>query len=222
MAASEEIHAVLTLKLGPDKVPAQAFLRAVRIFTEILADLAQEAKSDTRAVGWEISVEKGSQVLRADIGQNAASDVARNVLAVVERPPPRVRKRFRELSRLPIEGTQLWAGENRNDLLREVEVETPQPFDEYGTIEGELSTLSNRGGPHFTIYEPIWDTGVRCTVPDALIGSMQEMWTKRVAAHGLIRYDAEGHPLSISAEQVEPFPYDETPIEEFRGLYRDG
>lgn len=222
MATSEKIHAALTLKLGPDRVPAQVFLRAVRTFTDILSDLAREARSDAKAVGWEISVEQGSQVLRANIGHDTARDVTRSVLAAMERPPQRVRQRLRELSRLPIENTELWAGENHNDLLQLVEVEPPQPFDEYGTVEGELSTLSNRGGPHFTIYEPIWDTGVRCTVPDSLVGSMQEMWTKRVAAHGLIHYDALGHPLSIRAEQVELFPYDETPIEEFRGLYGDG
>ena len=218
MTKGEEVRPVLTLKLGPDKVPAQVFLRAVRTFTDILADLAREARSDARAVGWEVSVGKGSQVLRAEVGRDTAIDVARSVLAMIQRPPPRVRRRFRELSRLPVEDTQLWAGDNRNDLLQEVETEPPEPFHEYGTIEGELSTLSNRGGPHFTIYEPIWDTGVRCTVPDALVASMQEMWTKRVAAHGLIHYDAEGHPLSIRAEQVELFPYDETPIGEFRGL----
>ena len=218
MAKGEEVRAALTLKLGPDKVPAQVFLRAVRTFTDILTDLAREARSDARAVGWEISIEKGSQVLRAEVGQDTAIDVARSVLAVVERPPPRVRRRFRELSRLPIEDTQLLAGDNRNDLLQKVEAEPPQPFHEYGTIEGELSTLSNRGGPHCTIYEPVWDTGVRCTVPDDLLASMQKMWTKRVAAHGLINYDAEGHPLSIEAEQVEVFPYDEIPIGEFRGL----
>ena len=219
MATSEETCAALTLKLGPDRVPAQLFLRAVRTFSDILADLAREARSDARAVGWEISVARGSQVLRADIGRETPRDVARSVLAAMERPPQRVRQRFRELSRLPIEGVELWAGETHNDLLRLVEVDPPRPFDEYGTVEGELSTLSNRGGPHFTIYEPIWDTGVRCTVPDSLIGSMQAMWTRRVAAHGLVRYDAQGHPLSIRAEQVELFPYDETPIEEFRGLY---
>ena len=218
MAKGEEVRAALTLKLGPDKVPAQVFLRAVRTFTDMLADLAHEARTDSRAVGWEISVQQGSQVLRAEIGRDAAADVARSVLAAIERPPARVKRRLRELSRLPVEDTQLWAGDNRNDLLRDVEAEPPEPFHEYGTVEGELSTLSNRGGPHFTIYEPIWDTGVRCTVPDELVASMQEMWTRRVAAHGLIHYDAEGHPLSIRAERVELFPYDETPIEEFRGL----
>lgn len=218
MAKGEKVHAALTLKLGPDKVPAQVFLRAVRGFTDLLADLAREARSDARAVGWEISVEQGSQVLRAEVGRDAKVDVARSVLAAIERPPARVKRRYRELSRLPIADTQLWAADSRNDLLQKVETEPPEPFHEYGTVEGELSTLSNRGGPHFTIYEPIWDTGVRCTVPDELVASMQEMWTRRVAAHGLIHYDAEGHPLSIRAERVEAYPYDETPLEEFRGL----
>ncbi len=218
MAKGEEARVALTLKLGPDKVPAQVFLKAVRTFADMLADLAREARTDARTVGWEISVEQGSQILRAEIGRDAAIDVARSVLATIERPPARVKRRFRELSRLPIEDTKLWAGENRNDLLQEVDAEPPEPFHEYGTVEGELSTLSNRGGPHFTIYEPIWDTGVRCTVPDELVASMQEMWTRRVAAHGLIHYDAEGHPLSIRAERVEAYPCDETPLEEYRGL----
>ena len=60
---------------------------------------------------------------------------------------------------------------------------------------------------------------VQCTVPEELVEAMQGMWRRRVSARGMVHYDREGYPTSIRAEEVELFPYDETPIEAYLGLY---
>ena len=81
-------------------------------------------------------------------------------------------------------------------------------FSEYGTVEGNLSVLTERGGVHFVIYERVWDHGVKCTVPENLVESMMEMWRKRVAAHGMVHYRPDGLPTRIEADEIEAFPDD--------------
>ena len=222
MAVPDDITHEMTLELGPDKVPAPEFLKAVRAFTGLLDDIAEDACGDKRAVGWEISVAKGSQLIGADIAPAADLDAVETVRALLRRPPRRTRDRFRSFPR-PIEGTRIWIGKEDSDGLPngdDKQSARTGPFTEYGTVEGKLDTLSARGGIDFTIYEPIWDKGVNCRVPPRLVDRMQKMWRQRVAAHGMVHYDAEGRPISIRAEEVELFPYDETPLREFRGLLR--
>ncbi len=202
MAGPDDIFATMTLELEPERVPADAFRKVVTAFVTSLDALTGAVCGDAKAIGWEISVSGGSVLLAADPGV--------------------VRGCFQGVARIGVKGAYLWVGKERQPIVRmtEQEPERPQPFKEYGTVEGELEMLSARGGPHFTIYEPVWDSGVRCTVPDALLDAMPDMWRRRVAAHGMIQYDANGHPVSIRADEVELFSCDETPIEVFRGALR--
>ncbi len=223
MASPDDIVSVLTLELGPDTIPAPAFVKSVRAFADLLNGIAQDACGDAKAVIWEVSVARGSTLIGADIAPAADRTAARRVRELIREPPERTRARFRDFPR-PVEGTRIWLGKRPEDMLRNDEDAPAKPdsFAEYGTVEGRLETLSARGGPHFVIYEPIWDRGVRCTVPDDLVDATGAMWRQRVAAHGMVRYDAEGRPMSIRADTVEPFPCDRTPIEAFRGLLRAG
>lgn len=210
----------LTLELGPDKVPVHDFESVVKAFAGLLDDISEEAFGDAKAAGWQISVDRGSVQLAADLPfRNDPARVALIHAAILE-PRHRIRQSLRAFPR-SIPATRLLVGEERHDVLRELYEEAkrhPSQLDEYGTVEGTLDTLSVRGGFHFTISEPIWNMAVRCTVPEALVETMRGMWRQRVAAHGLVHYDQAGLPTSIRADEVELFPYDETPIEEFRGL----
>ena len=222
MAAPDDIVHDMTLELGPDKVPALEFLKAVRAFAGLLDGIAKDACGDKKAVSWEISVARGSQLIRADITPATDPKAVHTVRTLLRRPPQRTMNRFRRFPK-SIEGTRIWIGQEDCDSLRDGDDEQSSetgPFTEYGTVEGKLDTLSARGGVHFTIYEPIWDKGVNCSVPSDLVDTMQKMWRQRIAAHGMVHYDAEGRPMSIRAEEVELFPYDETPLKEFRGLLR--
>ena len=218
--ASDGNTPVLILELGPDKVPVHEFESIVKAFAGLLDDISEEAFGDAKAAGWRISVDKGSVQLAADLpSRNDPASVALVHAAVLE-PRHRVRRSLRAFPRR-IPATRLLVGEERHDALKDLHKETerhPSQSVEYGTVEGTLDTLSVRGGFHFTISEPIWNMAVRCTVPETLVETMRGLWRQRVAAHGLVRYDQAGLPTSIRADEVESFPYDETPIEEFRGL----
>ena len=220
MAADDDTPPALTLELGPDKVPYRDFQRLVGAFTGLLQDISEEACGDQKAVHWEISVSKGSLRIAASLPETTDASTAGRVLNAVGKPSKRVRVALNKFPRsVPV--TRLFTGEDRRDILDENQEESerhPSQIAEYGTVEGTLDTLSARGQLLFTISDPVWNIGVRCTVPDELVDAMQGMWRQRVAAHGMVHYDREGNPTSIKAEEVELFPYDDTPIEAYRGL----
>ena len=220
MATDGDTPSTLTLELGPERVPYREFRRAVTAFVGLLGEVAEEACGDAEAVHWEISVSEGSLLIRADVPATMDADAATRVRDTVRRPPQRLRRTLNRFPRAaPV--TRLLTGEDRRDILVEEHEDVerhPSQIAEYGTVEGTLDTLSARGRLHFTISEPIWNMAVQCTVPDELVETMRGMWRQRVAAHGVVHYDREGLPTSIRAEEVELFPYDETPIGEYRGV----
>lgn len=208
----------LTLELGADTVPPGEFLAVVRAFTGLLEDVALEAGGH---LPWRVWVSQGSLQIAAGLPSTTDAEIVSRVMSVVNSPPNRIRHRLDTFPR-PVVATRLLAGEDRRDILiarQEGGARHPSQLAEYGTVEGTLDTLSTRGSrPHFTISEPIWNMAVQCTVPDGLIEAMRGMWRQRVSARGMVHYDRKGLPTSIRAEEVEPFPYDETPIGEYRGL----
>ncbi len=220
MAAIDDIPSDLTLELGPDKVPYRDFGRAVSAFANLLSEVSEEACGDSKAVQWEISVSEGSLLIRADIPATTDIKSANLIRGAVQRPSERLRRTLDRFPRVaPV--TRLLTGEDRCDILAERHGETgrhPSQIAEYGTVEGILDTLSARGRLRFTISEPIWNMAVRCIVPDEQAEAMRTMWRQRVAAHGMVQYDREGLPTSIRADEVKPFPWDETPIREYRGI----
>lgn len=216
------IVATVTLELEPDRVPAAVFRNTVLAFVKSLDELTDRVCGNAKAIGWEISVSRGSLRIDAEPGEASDPGAVRRIRDLADNEPAVLRRHFASVADKGAKDVHLWIGRDRQPVARlgSDEPDGPRPFNEYGTVEGELEMMSVRGGPHFTIYEPIWDSGVRCTVPDELLDAMPDMWRKRVAAHGLIHYDAEGHPVSIKADEVAPFPHDETPIGAFRGILR--
>ena len=207
----------LTLELGSDTVPPREFLSVVRAFTGLLQDVAAQAGGQ---ISWEMWASQGSLQIMAGLPSTTDKETVDRVMNVVSRPPRHIRRRLDTFPR-PAPVTRLLAGEERRDILaveQEGSIRHPSQLAEYGTVEGTLDTLSARGRLHFTISEPIWNMAVQCTVPEQLVEAMQGMWRQRVSARGMVHYDREGLPTSIRAEEVELFPYDETPLGEYRGL----
>ena len=220
MATDDTPPVALTLELGSNAVSPREFHSVVRAFTGFLQDIAEEAGEPDDPVTWKVWVSEGSLRILAGIAPATNSGATSRVMGVVNNPPRRIRRRLDTFPR-PVPITRLLAGDDRADILHRPQEagRHPSQIAEYGTVEGKLVTLSERGRLHFTIAEPIWNLPVQCTVPEELVEGMREMWRQRVSARGMVHYDREGYPTSIRAEEVTLFPYDDTPIEEYRGLY---
>ncbi len=220
MTDAENPPAVLTLELGSNAVSPREFHSVVRAFTGFLRDVAEEAGSTDNPVTWKVWVSEGSVRILAGLAHATNKETIGRVTGVVNNPSRRIRRRLDTFPR-PVPVTLLLAGDDRTDILHQPpEAERhPSQIAEYGTVEGTLDTLSARGQRlQFTISEPIWNMAVQCTVPDDLIEAMHGMWRQRVSARGMVYYNREGYPTSIRAEEVTPFPYDESPLMDYRGL----
>ena len=223
MASADDISATITLELELDRMPADVLLNTVDAFVKSLAALTDQVCGDEGAIGWEIAIDKGSVLLAADPGESSDSDAVQRVRNMAAADPGALLICFHQVARAGLDGAHIWIGKERQAVACISAEEEPEPHPsqiaEYGTVEGTLDTLSARGHLRFTISEPVWNIAVRCTVPHEMAPAMQDMWRQRVSARGMVHYDRDGHPTSIQAEEVRLFPYDDTPIEEYRGLY---
>jgi len=80
-------------------------------------------------------------------------------------------------------------------------IERVRRYTDYGTIEGELQTVSVRGREHFLIYETFTDNKVTCSVTQEQFQQWMHLLGKRVAITGPIRY--QNHkPQTVNVEEV--------------------
>jgi hypothetical protein len=82
----------------------------------------------------------------------------------------------------------------------------------YGSIEGKLQTISERGKPTVTVYESLSDKAIRCHFDDDLFEDAMQAFGKRVYVFGLISYNRKGDAKSIRIEELRVFPeFDKIP-----------
>ena len=75
-----------------------------------------------------------------------------------------------------------------------------------------MQVASERGTLHVVIYEPVWDKAINCYLDEDLMQSALELFGKRVAVTGLVKYRLDGSAISIRADSFEAFPtQDELP-----------
>jgi hypothetical protein len=90
----------------------------------------------------------------------------------------------------------------------------------YGSIEGKLQTISDRGAFQFVIFDALSDKGVNCFVPQERFPLAHSAFGKRVRVEGEINYDKEGKPLSIKVQDIKVFKdvKDLPPLDSFKGF----
>lgn len=79
----------------------------------------------------------------------------------------------------------------------------------YGAAEGQVQTLSNRGGLRFTLYDTLHDRAVSCYFSEDFDQDlMRDVWGRRAIVEGLVTRDgATGRPLAIRrVSNVVPLP----------------
>ena len=73
-----------------------------------------------------------------------------------------------------------------------------QPSGSFGAIEGQIQTLSNRGGLRFTLYDLVRDKAVSCYLEVGQQELMRDAWGRFALVEGWIKREpATGRPLTI-------------------------
>ena len=70
-----------------------------------------------------------------------------------------------------------------------------------GTLEGRLRTVTEAGGMHFVIQDPITHTNVRCYFEEEDAEQYISAFRRRVSVYGEIRYRKDGEPVSIAVRE---------------------
>jgi hypothetical protein len=82
-----------------------------------------------------------------------------------------------------------------------------QNYNEFGSVEGKIVSLSARHGFICIVYDDIEQREITCYLQsDAAQRDAVRGYTKRVMASGLIHYAAEGNPVSITVDEIRIFP----------------
>lgn len=71
-----------------------------------------------------------------------------------------------------------------------------------GSVEGRISTISERRGLSVVVYDSLTDKAVRCYIPEDMKDKAIQAFGKRVSVFGRVTYPKDGEPYSIQAKEL--------------------
>jgi hypothetical protein len=237
----------LTLRLDGALITPEEFRKAVHSFTELLLQVTDQISGSGKKPLWNMSVREGSSVFVATAVLDAETvEPARKTIKMVrsgigllnrgksEVPffTPRAMVAARGLaelvakpSRHGITAVELGNGDGKTQKFTEKIAEVVKKNvgavkKAFGSIEGKLSTLSERGSFQFVVYDALSDRGINCFVKDDVFPDAHAAFGKRVCVRGLIQYDRNNKPVSIDAEKIRVLRSNAEigPVEQFCGI----
>jgi hypothetical protein len=75
-------------------------------------------------------------------------------------------------------------------------------YEDYGTLEGRLETLSVHRKTRFNIYDPLTGQPISCSFRTDKLEEAHAAFNKRVAISGSIKYGRIGNPVSIQVDNI--------------------
>ncbi len=231
MATVTDIDADMTLELNGADVTPDRFQRAIRAFFGMVGEVTKSVCDGKPRVEWRVQVKAGSNL----IGMNSvpgfrpetvgliASTIRDGIVALEENnlshPPHFSDAALRHvhdlaetlvIKRLQDFSLRLWTRKHSlavtDRLATSSTLLLTKQVEDYGSIDGKLQTLSERGAMRFVIYETLTDRGISCFIkPDQLSDAMKS-FQQRVEVYGLIGYRPDGVPVSIDVDDIVQFP----------------
>ncbi len=250
MATGKDKAEFLTLEIAGSRIPADKFRKGVNAFMSLIDEVVREFSGSKHNIRWIVSVSPGSAILNFEpepVGPQlppddipTVLDTIQSGLNTVEKSPQRptyfndvALKRTREIAAMTGNGEQGIDSIHirRNGKKNTITTQTLANIDsmlkpastDWGSLEGRLSEVSERGERHVYIYDRILDKQIRCHLNKELLEKIAPYWGKRVNVTGLIRYYAGGDVKDINVEEYEVFPDPHTlpGFDEVRGLFKE-
>ncbi len=246
MVTTKDIDADLTLEIDGQSITPEKFLRGIRAFFGFLSEVTTIVCEDQEPVEWSVQVKSGSNLVGVHPVAGYPKKIVQEIIQSVKRGVETLENRSEEpehISRKAISYLKELGGiagvDEDDDTTVRVWIERKpvnvtyktvahiaelqkEGYQDHGTVEGKLQTVSERGGFKFVLYEPVWDESIKCYFEDELLKDALKCFGKRVQVSGLIKYRKDGSPTSIKVERIEPFPESED-IPDFRsvrGIFR--
>lgn len=216
----------LTLKLDGQHITADRFVKALTSFVALINEVSEAVTNERGAFRWIVSVESGSAVVhfrpesyRADATFVPLSMKAINDgLEVLENRPERPRfwsdtalRKAKDLSDVldpnsgALDHVSVKSGQKTKVVTRKIGAHVDaligSDYKSLGTIEGRLRAITEAGGVHFVVQDPITHNNVRCYFEEDSVEETMKAFRRRVAVYGEIRYRKDGEPVSISVQE---------------------
>lgn len=230
-ATPDQVPSDLTLEIGDNPTP-ERFLAAVKAFFGYVEELGNTLAPEGERPTWTVHVKEGSALIGVEptprtarntldlIYSRVEADIGRLVVGDIEgaRLPDSVLKHLKSLSELtesPRKGPteiRLWVRRKpvvmEPAVARTIREDWRSDYADFGTIEGRLDTIQDRGALQIQIRDVIFRQAVRCQIPDDMLPRVFESFRKRVEASGIIHFRRNGVPISIDVENITTLPDD--------------
>jgi hypothetical protein len=230
VAVKSDIKTDLTLEIGGKSVTPDKFVRSVRAFFAILKEVSGRISGNQESLTWQVQVSEGSNLIGVQPTPGQSPAVVAEVLRAMSegigeiedraaRPKhfsERAIKSLRELA--DIVGTsstddtsvRVWVKKEPISVTHKSVAHVAELLasghEDYGSIEGRLRAVTDKGGLHFVVKEPLKNFEVRCFIPESLTETALANFRNRVEVYGVIKYRKDGRAISIEVEDLVPFP----------------
>ncbi len=231
MSAIKSKANTITLEISGEDITADKFTRSVRLFFDLINDVATDVSGKPKAIEWVVSVKEGSIGLCATAksvngSKQLASKTVRAIKSGIEAIGKRTRrpahfsdtalKKLSELGSITglgdegIERLSLDIGKKRCELspasVSYVDEILGTETSSHGTIEGQLLALKIKGRLNFSVWEHLTGKEIKCFFPDEMFDDVIAAVRSRIAVYGLVRYRKNGEPASVEIEHINIFP----------------
>ena len=231
MAKKIDIDADLMLEIDGTSVTPEKFLRGVRAFFNLVGEVTSALVGDTGEVRWVVRVKSGSSLIgvvpsHTTVGQETLDNIYATVQRGIEsieheaeepdRFPEQALKHIRELASVAGAGgeddtsVRVWAKKQPVPMTHKAVVHAAalldEAYEDFGTVEGRVQVVSERGALHVYVAEPIRRRQIRCFFAEDKLPEFLAAFRKRVEIAGRIRYRRDGAPVSIVATRLTEFP----------------
>lgn len=244
-ATPDIIPSDLAVEIGQELTPDQ-FMAVARAFFGYVEEISRAMAPENDAPRWTVRVREGSTVLaveptvsapgeivaaiysRAESGIRylAAGDIQDAALSEPAMKHLRVLSEMAETARRRPAPVRFWVRRKPIDIgaeiARVIREDWQIDYNDFGTIEGRLETIQDRGSLQLHIRDAYLRQAVRCYVPETMLPLAFENFRKRVEVSGTIHYRKNGTPVSIEVAHIERLPEDaELPsFRDVRGILR--
>lgn len=238
----------LSLRLKGD-LPIEKFEKAVGAFFALIKEVTKTALHDDQRIRWTVSVRAGSAIVSAI--PHYKPDVADQAAQILRIIPEGIKAMERGTEEMPVGFTREAVksvrtlasvrGLKGSDVTsidvgsgKERSIVTAKSFataeslvggqrQSYGSIEGKMQTITERGGFRFVVYDSLFDRKVDCFIDEELMEKAVANFRKRVRVSGLVQFDRFGDPVSIKVSDIYVFrPNSDLPtVHSMRGLLKE-
>lgn len=225
MATKADIDTDLTLELD-GKQNSLKFLKAVSAFLKFVEEVTKTSAGDQPRPEWDVQVKGGSNLLGLTPTPGFSPVIVQNTLNLVKTGIDSIGTNdlisdefseeallhLRKLAEIADDETtaRIWVRKSpvrvTNKIAAVIADEMGSSYQDYGSIEGRLQVVSERGSYRAEITDPLSKKPIKCLLNEELMKQSLSLFGLRVEAYGKIHYRKDGEIVKIDVEEFTPFP----------------